>query len=63
MFSLNGSKNLTLEAQEVALVLDALSLLPYNRVVVLINKIVEQARDRDPTPEAEPVRQEPSPAP
>ena len=44
-FQLTGTKNLVLEAAEVALILDALAVQPYNRVAPLIAKIVEQAKD------------------
>lgn len=41
---LKGDQKLTLSDVEVALVLDALGFLPFNKVSVLITKIFDQCR-------------------
>ena len=57
-FRLTGMKTLTLSAEDVALILDSLAVQPYVKVHRIIANIVEQANDRNPTPEAEPIRTE-----
>lgn len=47
-FKITGQKNILLDAQEIAIVLDALTAKPYAQVAPLIDKIVTQVRDYEP---------------
>ena len=52
---INGTKQLTLEATEVAVVLDALAVQPFNKVAGVIQKIMSQCQEKttDVQPESE----------
>jgi hypothetical protein len=52
-FKLTGPKELKLDAAEVAYILDALADKPFKVAAPLIDKIVEQARDKPEIVEGE----------